>query len=293
MRFANPWRWSIVRRVLFPGEFGDRTLLLTKLASSKFCQDHDLVDPITLLIATLRAAQNCAACGASTTTKRRARLWSPERSYGQLVDQPARTPIRARPAQFQQHRFDLRRHLMGAGRSRSRTATSNSKPWSRQVSTPPRPGAPPPLPPPNSSAARTSEFFNCRVGGGVGSPTVVIVVRTVVSSRCERVAFPRFRIPGYPDTRRSCAEDRMCPGWQSHHVVTSKPPIIQRSEVRHCGMKMNRLGFDAGIMVGASPAGASDCERSSRPRTSRTEWFDPCRRWCSQCVGSPARAVRS
>ena len=56
-----------------------------------------------------------------------------------------------------------------------------------------------------------------------GSPTVVIVVvRTVVSSRCETAALPPL-----PHTRRSCADDRMCQGWRSHHVVTSKTPFTQ------------------------------------------------------------------
>jgi hypothetical protein len=47
---------------------------------------------------------------------------------------------------------------------------------------------------------------------GLAWPTVVIVVvRSVVSSRSETAAFRTL-----PRTRRSCANDQMCQGWRSH-----------------------------------------------------------------------------
>ena len=84
------------------------------------------------------------------------------------------------------------------------------------------------------------------VGGGVrslSSPTVVIVVlSTVVRSRCETAALPPL-----PHTRRSCADDRMCQGWRSHQRGDVEDALYSADrEVRHCGMRW--LGnFEAGI----------------------------------------------
>jgi len=68
-----------------------------------------------------------------------------------------------------------------------------------------------------------------------GSPTVVIVVvRSVVSSRCETAAFPPL-----PHTRRSCADDRMCQGWRSHQRGDVEDALYAADRaVRHCGIEV-------------------------------------------------------
>ena len=64
----------------------------------------------------------------------------------------------------------------------------------------------------------------CRVGGGVGEPDC----RHRCRQNCRQLT---VRNSGtlLPHTRRSCADDRMCQGWRSHRVVTSKTPSLSRS----------------------------------------------------------------
>jgi hypothetical protein len=79
-----------------------------------------------------------------------------------------------------------------------------------------------------------------------GSPTVVIVVvGTVVSSRCETLTLPPL-----PYARRSCADDRIChQGWQGYGVATSKTPFTQ-SIGKSDKAAWGRLGnFQAGRLV--------------------------------------------
>ena len=62
---------------------------------------------------------------------------------------------------------------------------------------------------------------------------VIVVVRSVVSSRFETAAFPPL-----PHTRRSCPDDRMCQGWRSHQRGDVEDALYAADRaVRQCGMR--------------------------------------------------------
>jgi hypothetical protein len=71
---------------------------------------------------------------------------------------------------------------------------------------------------------------------------VIVVVRTVVNSRCETPP------PPLPHTRRSCADDRMCQGWRSHQHGDVEDALYSADrEVRKCSEWLG--SFQAGPLT--------------------------------------------